>query len=246
MTEVQGQMSDLIALIAHPEAVLTHSNAQHRRLVTLLRRGDAAACRAAGARAHRGHRAHPRGADLSAASELGGALHERAPGGVLALAPGGVAPGLDPLPGGDPLADLERSTPRSRRRRPPGRRLPRRSRRPRPAAPRRRRRRPAAESSSSLRVRPPSTRSTSTGTLSRTATSTSATRQAIASSAARATWPGRVAEVAPAITARASGRHHGAPIPASAGQHPHAARVLDLAARPRRAPPGRRRGRGRG
>jgi DNA-binding FadR family transcriptional regulator len=40
MTEVQGQMSDLIALIAHPEQVLTHSNAQHRRLVTLLRRGD--------------------------------------------------------------------------------------------------------------------------------------------------------------------------------------------------------------
>ena len=37
MTEVQGQMSDLIALIAHPERVLTHSNAQHRRLVTLLR-----------------------------------------------------------------------------------------------------------------------------------------------------------------------------------------------------------------
>ena len=33
MTEVQGQMSDLIALIAHPEPVLTHSNAQHRRLV---------------------------------------------------------------------------------------------------------------------------------------------------------------------------------------------------------------------
>jgi DNA-binding FadR family transcriptional regulator len=40
MTEVQGQMSDLIAQIAHPERVLTHSNAQHRRLVTLLRRGD--------------------------------------------------------------------------------------------------------------------------------------------------------------------------------------------------------------
>ena len=40
MTEVQGQMSDLIALIAHPERVLTHSNAQHRRLVRLLRRGD--------------------------------------------------------------------------------------------------------------------------------------------------------------------------------------------------------------
>jgi GntR family transcriptional repressor for pyruvate dehydrogenase complex len=41
MTEVQGQMSDLIALIAHPEEVLTRSNAQHRRLVGLLRRGDA-------------------------------------------------------------------------------------------------------------------------------------------------------------------------------------------------------------
>lgn len=40
MTEVQGQMSDLIALIAHPERVLTHSNAQHRRLVGLLRRAD--------------------------------------------------------------------------------------------------------------------------------------------------------------------------------------------------------------
>ncbi len=41
MTEVQGQMSDLIALIAHPETVLTHSNAQHRRLARLLRKGDA-------------------------------------------------------------------------------------------------------------------------------------------------------------------------------------------------------------
>jgi GntR family transcriptional repressor for pyruvate dehydrogenase complex len=40
MTEVQGQMSDLIALIAHPDQVLTHSNAQHRRLVSLLRRGE--------------------------------------------------------------------------------------------------------------------------------------------------------------------------------------------------------------
>jgi DNA-binding FadR family transcriptional regulator len=38
MTEVQGQMSDLIALIPHPERVLTRSNAQHERLVTLLRR----------------------------------------------------------------------------------------------------------------------------------------------------------------------------------------------------------------
>jgi GntR family transcriptional regulator, transcriptional repressor for pyruvate dehydrogenase complex len=43
MTEVQGDMSDLIALIPHPEQVLTHSNAQHDRLVTLLRRGEAGA-----------------------------------------------------------------------------------------------------------------------------------------------------------------------------------------------------------
>ncbi|MFL5870153.1 MAG: FadR/GntR family transcriptional regulator, partial [Solirubrobacterales bacterium] len=41
MTEVQGQMSDLIARIAHPEEVLAQSNAQHRRLVALLRDGDA-------------------------------------------------------------------------------------------------------------------------------------------------------------------------------------------------------------
>jgi GntR family transcriptional regulator, transcriptional repressor for pyruvate dehydrogenase complex len=41
MTEVQGQMSALIGLIAHPEEVLTQSNDQHRRLVGLLRRNDA-------------------------------------------------------------------------------------------------------------------------------------------------------------------------------------------------------------
>ena len=41
MTEVQGAMSDLIALIAHPDQVLTHSNTQHADLVRLLRRGDA-------------------------------------------------------------------------------------------------------------------------------------------------------------------------------------------------------------
>jgi GntR family transcriptional repressor for pyruvate dehydrogenase complex len=40
MTEVQGQMSDLIALIPHPEEVLTRSNAQHGRLVGLLRKRD--------------------------------------------------------------------------------------------------------------------------------------------------------------------------------------------------------------
>jgi len=43
MTEVQGQMSDLIALIAHPDQVLTHSNAQHKRLVKCLAAGDGAA-----------------------------------------------------------------------------------------------------------------------------------------------------------------------------------------------------------
>jgi DNA-binding FadR family transcriptional regulator len=40
MTEVQGQMSGLIALIPHPAEVLGRSNAQHSRLVKLLRRRD--------------------------------------------------------------------------------------------------------------------------------------------------------------------------------------------------------------
>jgi DNA-binding FadR family transcriptional regulator len=40
MTEVQGQMSDLIHRIAHPAEVLATSNQQHRRLVSLLRRRD--------------------------------------------------------------------------------------------------------------------------------------------------------------------------------------------------------------
>ena len=52
MTEVQGQMSDLIARIAHPEEVLTRSNEQHRELVALLRERDADARRAADAPAH--------------------------------------------------------------------------------------------------------------------------------------------------------------------------------------------------
>ena len=43
MTEVQGQVSDLIARIPHPQEVLTRSNAQHDRLVRLLRARDAAA-----------------------------------------------------------------------------------------------------------------------------------------------------------------------------------------------------------
>ena len=37
MTEVQGQMSELIALIAHPEQVLTNSNEQHAHILKLLR-----------------------------------------------------------------------------------------------------------------------------------------------------------------------------------------------------------------
>jgi DNA-binding FadR family transcriptional regulator len=41
MTTVQGQMTDLIARIAHPHEVLMRSNAQHRRLVALLRKGEA-------------------------------------------------------------------------------------------------------------------------------------------------------------------------------------------------------------
>ena len=40
MTEVQGQMSDLIARIAHPREVLNSSNEQHRRLIALVRRRD--------------------------------------------------------------------------------------------------------------------------------------------------------------------------------------------------------------
>jgi DNA-binding GntR family transcriptional regulator len=39
MTEVQGDMSELIALIAHPEEVLAQSNVQHARLIKLLEAG---------------------------------------------------------------------------------------------------------------------------------------------------------------------------------------------------------------
>jgi GntR family transcriptional regulator, transcriptional repressor for pyruvate dehydrogenase complex len=41
MTDVQSQMSDLIALIAHPPEVLIQANEQHSRLVKALRKGDA-------------------------------------------------------------------------------------------------------------------------------------------------------------------------------------------------------------
>jgi len=40
MTEVQGQMSGLISIIAHPDQVLTHSNEQHHRIVAELRRKE--------------------------------------------------------------------------------------------------------------------------------------------------------------------------------------------------------------
>ena len=42
MTEVQGQMTDLISRIAHPDEVLTRSNEQHMRLVELLLARDVA------------------------------------------------------------------------------------------------------------------------------------------------------------------------------------------------------------
>ena len=40
MTEVQGEMSELIALIAHPDTVLGHSNEEHRRMLACLRDAD--------------------------------------------------------------------------------------------------------------------------------------------------------------------------------------------------------------
>jgi DNA-binding FadR family transcriptional regulator len=40
MTEVQGAMTGLIALIAHPPEVLISSNSQHRRLLAAIRRRD--------------------------------------------------------------------------------------------------------------------------------------------------------------------------------------------------------------
>jgi GntR family transcriptional regulator, transcriptional repressor for pyruvate dehydrogenase complex len=39
-TEAQGAMTDLIAFIAHPPQVLASSNAQHRRLLAAVRKGD--------------------------------------------------------------------------------------------------------------------------------------------------------------------------------------------------------------
>ncbi|HYG95474.1 MAG TPA: FCD domain-containing protein, partial [Solirubrobacterales bacterium] len=56
MTDVQSQMSDLIALIAHPPEVLASSNEQHARLLKALRKGD-------GARAVRCMREHTEGTE---------------------------------------------------------------------------------------------------------------------------------------------------------------------------------------
>ncbi|HET9074766.1 MAG TPA: FCD domain-containing protein [Solirubrobacteraceae bacterium] len=47
MTEVQGSVTGLIALIPHPPEVLTSSNQQHRRLLRALKKGDQAAAGAA-------------------------------------------------------------------------------------------------------------------------------------------------------------------------------------------------------
>jgi DNA-binding FadR family transcriptional regulator len=40
MTEIQGRMSELITRLPHPPELLTHSNAQHGRIVRLLRERD--------------------------------------------------------------------------------------------------------------------------------------------------------------------------------------------------------------
>jgi len=43
LTTIQGEMTGLITLIAHPPEVLVSSNAQHRRLLAAVRRHDEAA-----------------------------------------------------------------------------------------------------------------------------------------------------------------------------------------------------------
>ncbi len=56
MTEAQGEMTGLISLIAHPPEVLASANAQHRRVLEALRRGD-------GPRAAREMAEHVRGTE---------------------------------------------------------------------------------------------------------------------------------------------------------------------------------------
>ena len=40
MTQVQGEMTELISVIPHPETVLEHANDEHRQLMNALRAGD--------------------------------------------------------------------------------------------------------------------------------------------------------------------------------------------------------------
>jgi len=63
MTDVQAQMSDLIALIAHPPEVLAISNEQHAKLLKALRKGD-------GAKAAKLMREHTEGTELILAGLL--------------------------------------------------------------------------------------------------------------------------------------------------------------------------------
>lgn len=42
MTEAQGEMTDLISYIPHPQEVLLHSNEQHAQILAAVRAGDAA------------------------------------------------------------------------------------------------------------------------------------------------------------------------------------------------------------
>lgn len=72
MTDVQSQMSDLIALIAHPPEVLARSNEQHAHLVKALRKGD-------GARAVRQMREHTEGTEHILAGLLPAQRLEQAP-----------------------------------------------------------------------------------------------------------------------------------------------------------------------
>jgi GntR family transcriptional repressor for pyruvate dehydrogenase complex len=69
MTEVQGQMTDLIALIPHPAEVLGRANEQHRDLVRALKKGD-------GSRAMQLMREHTEGTEHI----LAGLLPSRAAG----------------------------------------------------------------------------------------------------------------------------------------------------------------------
>lgn len=74
MTEVQGQMSGLISQIAHPKAVLTHSNDQHKRMVKAIRKADTA-------RAVKLMREHIEGTEHILAGLLPGGRGRRSAGG---------------------------------------------------------------------------------------------------------------------------------------------------------------------